>query len=255
MLKQLVSGLMVLCCTCALADIAVTRPGQVVVSGAVPDEATRVALIAKLRAIYGNDRVQDQLSVGGVTAPPEWSGSVQRLLTSELKAISHGELRIDGTQVTVRGETSYEATRQEVIGHMANALTPSYTIKNALRVAASDQRLLDEVLRNRTVEFEAGSVVLTEQGRKVLDEVVAVLQKTSARRVDIIGHTDNVGSRDANLVLSQARADAVKNYLLAAGLPAEYFTALGVGADRPIASNDLPDGRAKNRRIEFRLGQ
>ncbi len=230
-------------------------PGQVVVSGAVPDEATRVAILARLRSVYGQERVVDQIKVGGVVTPPEWSASVQKLITSELKAISPGELRIDGTQITVRGEASNEATRQDVVSRMATALNSRYSIRNALRVAAADQHVLDQALNNRIVEFEIGSAVLTEAGRLVLNDMIGVLRKLPNRRVEITGHTDNMGSREGNLVLSQARADAVKNYLRASGLAAEYLSTSGVGADRPLADNDTPEGRARNRRIEFRLGQ
>jgi OmpA-OmpF porin, OOP family len=239
----------------ASGQAQVTQPGQVVVSGAVPDETTRVALLTRLRELYGADRVQDQLTVGGVVTPPQWSASVQRLLTSDLKTISHGELKVEGTQVSVRGETSNEAARQEVVSRMATALTATYTVKNALRVAAAEQHVLDDALNNRIVEFESGSAILTSVGRTVLDDMVNALRKVKGKRVEVIGHTDSIGTREANLVLSQARADSVKNYLLAAGLSAEFLSTSGAGPDRPIAPNVTDEGRARNRRIEFRLGQ
>jgi OOP family OmpA-OmpF porin len=249
----LLSGLCV--SSLAFAEAQVTQPGQVVISGTVPDETTRVALLTRLRELYGADRVQDQLTVGGVVTPPQWFASVQRLLTADLKSISHGELKVEGTQVSVRGETGNEAVRQEVVSRMATALTSTYTVKNALRVAAAEQHVLDDALDNRTVEFESGSAILTPAGRVVLDDMVSALHKVKGKRVEVIGHTDSLGSRDANLVLSQARADSVKNYLLAAGLSAEFMSTSGVGPDRPIASNASEAGRARNRRIEFRLGQ
>lgn len=249
----LMSGLCVAPTTWGQAQA--TQPGQVVVAGTVPDEATRLALLTRLRELYGAERVQDQLTVGGVVTPPQWSASVQRLLTSDLKQISHGELKVEGTQVSVRGETSNEATRQEVVSRMATSLTSTYTVKNALRVAAVEQHVLDDALNNRIVEFESGSAILTPRGRIVLDDMVSALRKVKGKRVEVIGHTDSVGTRDTNLVLSQARADSVKNYLLTSGLSAEFLSTSGAGPDRPIATNDSEAGRARNRRIEFRLGQ
>jgi OOP family OmpA-OmpF porin len=255
-LHRVIGMLIGSCATSAVfAQAQITQPGQVVVSGAVADEATRATLLTRLRELYGADRVQDQLTVGGVVTPPQWSASVQRLLTSDLKAISHGELKVEGTQVSVRGETSNEVARQEVVSRMATALTSTYTVKNSLRVAGAEQHVLDDALNNRIVEFESGSANLTASGHGVLDDMVDALRKVKGKRVEIIGHTDSSGTREANLVLSQARADSVKNYLLAAGLSAEFLNTSGAGPDRPIASNTTEDGRARNRRIEFRLGQ
>jgi OmpA-OmpF porin, OOP family len=76
----------------------------------------------------------------------------------------------------------------------------------------------------------------------------------NTRTVEIIGHTDNSGNRASNIALSQARADAVKGYLVAKGISPQQLTTNGVGPDQPVASNDTTDGRARNRRIEFRAG-
>lgn len=229
------------------------QPGQVVIAGAVPDEATRVALVAKLKEVYGSERVSDQLTVGGVVMPSQWSASMQRLISSDLKSISRGEIRVEGTQVTVRGETVNEVVRQDVVSNMATVLPATYTVKNALRVASADQHVLDATLNNRIVEFESGSAVLTATGQAVLDDMAAALQRLQGRRVEVIGHTDSLGERDANLVLSQARADTVRNYFLRAGIAAEAITTSAAGPDRPVASNGTEQGRARNRRIEFRL--
>ncbi|MEM5424533.1 OmpA family protein [Paraburkholderia ferrariae] len=231
-----------------------TAPGQVVAGGKVPDEATHAAVLARLRETYGAANVVDQIEVGDVATPPNWSDNVQKLLNAQLKQIHKGQLKIDGTQVDVRGEVGNEATRQQIASDMATALNPTYTIRNGLRVSASEQGLLDQTLANRTIEFETGSATLTPQGRAILDQMAAVLVKMNTRTVAIIGHTDNAGNRASNIALSQARADAVKGYLVGKGISPQQMTATGVGPDQPIASNDTNDGRARNRRIEFRAG-
>ena len=150
---------------------------------------------------------------------------------------------------------SNEALRQQVASDMANALNPTYTIHNGLRVSASEQGLLDSTLANRTIEFETGSATLAPEGRAILDQMAAVLVKIPGKTVEIIGHTDNSGSRASNVALSQARADAVKGYLVTKGVAPRSMATMGVGPDQPIASNATEDGRARNRRIEFRVGQ
>ncbi|MBI0326494.1 OmpA family protein [Burkholderia plantarii] len=234
---------------------ASATPGQVVVGGKVPDEATKAAVLQKLRDTYGAGNVVDQIEVGDVATPPNWSSNVQKLIGPQLKQISKGQLRIDGTSIDVKGEVRNEALRQQVASDMANQLNPTYTIRNALRVSASEQGLLDQTLANRTIEFETGSATLTPQGRAILDQMADAMSRMANRSVAIIGHTDNSGNRASNIALSQARADAVKGYLVAKGIPSQQLSTTGVGPDQPIASNDTADGRARNRRIEFRAGQ
>jgi OmpA-OmpF porin, OOP family len=230
-------------------------PGQVVVGGKVPDEATHSAVLERLRETYGVGNVVDQIEVGSVATPPNWGANVQKLIGPQLKQISKGLLKIDGTQIDVKGEVANESQRQQIVSDIANALNPTYTIRNALRVTASEQGLLDSTLANRTIEFETGSALLTPPGRAILDQMAVALAHISDKAVEIIGHTDNSGSRASNIALSQARADAVKGYLVAKGVAPRSMTTLGVGPDQPIASNDTGDGRARNRRIEFRVGQ
>ncbi|RQR53268.1 OmpA family protein [Burkholderia sp. Bp9125] len=230
-------------------------PGQVVVGGKVPDEATKAAVLQKLRDTYGANSVVDQIEVGDVATPPNWSANVQKLIGAPLKQISKGQLKINGTQIEMKGEVRNEAQRQQLASDMANTLNPTYTIKNGLRVSASEQGLLDQTLANRTIEFETGSATLTPQGKVVLDQMAAALTKMPNRTVDLIGHTDNSGNRTSNIALSQARADAVKGYLITKGIASQQMTTTGVGPDQPIAPNDTAEGRARNRRIDFRVGQ
>jgi len=230
-------------------------PGQVLASGTVPDEASKSLLLNQLREVYGADKVVDQIAVGQVSMPANWGNYVQKLITPSLKQISRGQLKVDGNMVSVRGEVANEAQRQRVASDFATSLNPTYTISNGLRVAAADQGLLDRTLANRIVEFESGQAVLTPAGKSILDEMAAAMLKMKGQKVEIIGHTDNVGLRASNQNLSQARAETVRTYLSAKGVTGELLTASGQGSDRPIASNDTPDGRARNRRIEFRMAQ
>jgi OOP family OmpA-OmpF porin len=240
----------------ALLAVAVAHAGDtgpVVASGTVPDEATRAALIARLKEVYGAERVVDQLAVGSVAAPAGWSDAVRRLVAADLKLVSHGQLQVDGNAVAVRGDVANESQRQQVAARLAAALDPSYTVSDGLRVAASEQAVLDAALADRIVEFESGQATLTDAGKGILDQMAVALLKVKGKRVQIVGHTDNVGSRAGNLALSQARAQAVALYVQSKGIGAEAMTASGEGPDRPVADNRTPEGRARNRRIEFRV--
>ena len=244
--------LLLLCAACA---VQAQTPGQVVASGTVADEASKNAVLTRLREVYGADKVLDQITIGPVATPANWSTHVQKLITPGLKQVRRGQLKIDGTTVSVRGEVANEALRQRIASDFAGSLNPTYTVNNGLRVTANDQGVLDRTLANRIIEFESGQAVLTPSGKSILDEMSAAMLKMKGQKVEIIGHTDNVGLRTSNQNLSQARAEAVRNYLSGKGVPQDTLVASGPGPDRPVASNDTAEGRARNRRIEFRMAQ
>lgn len=88
----------------------------------------------------------------------------------------------------------------------------------------------------------------------MLDELAPVLLKLSGRKFEVVGHTDASGARAANVALSSARAEAVKAYLVGKGIASLAISTAGLGPDRPVADNSTEEGRARNRRIEFRVG-
>jgi OOP family OmpA-OmpF porin len=79
------------------------------------------------------------------------------------------------------------------------------------------------------------------------------LKQFQGRRFEVIGHTDSDGPHESNVALSRARAEAVRQYLIQRGLAVSAVLTQGLGPDRPVADNATPEGRARNRRIEFRV--
>lgn len=232
----------------------IEEPSKVIASGSVPDEASRAAILAKLREVYGTQNVVDRIEVGGVVPPPNWAENMAKVLTPNLKQVHKGQLQVSGTQLAIKGNVGNEALRQQVVSNIATSLNPTYSIDNGLVVAGGEaQNVLDKTLSNRVVEFESGAATLTPTGRAILDEMGAAIKQIGTPKVQLIGHTDSQGNRQANVALSLARAGTVRNYLIEKGIPAESLSAAGLGPDQPVASNDTVEGRAKNRRIEFRL--
>lgn len=100
------------------------------------------------------------------------------------------------------------------------------------------------------VLFETGQATLLPGGALELDPVVAYMRDHPNSSLVIEGHTDSVGSSGYNQQLSQARADAVRNYLMRQGISTDRILARGMGEDFPVASNDTAAGRQQNRRVE-----
>lgn len=103
----------------------------------------------------------------------------------------------------------------------------------------------------RGINFEFNRATLLPSSEDTLKFVAAGLLANPEIHVEISGHTDNIGSANANQLLSLRRAEAVKNYLVSRGVAANRLTTVGYGFTRPIADNRTEEGRAKNRRIEF----
>ena len=103
------------------------------------------------------------------------------------------------------------------------------------------------------LSFDSGTTNLSADSRQRLDGLVGSLRRDTGLRVLIAGHTDNIGSSEANLQTSLTRAKAVKAYLLDQGIAPDRIQTLGQGAQYPIASNNTEDGRARNRRVEIAL--
>ncbi|RMH40376.1 MAG: OmpA family protein [Deltaproteobacteria bacterium] len=103
----------------------------------------------------------------------------------------------------------------------------------------------------QTIYFETGKATIKPVSFGLLDEVAQALKDNPTITVRIEGHTDSRGSRAYNLRLSDARAKAVRDYLIAKGIAPERMVAQGFGEDVPIADNRTAEGRAQNRRVEF----
>ncbi|WP_043290465.1 OmpA family protein [Pseudoxanthomonas spadix] len=103
------------------------------------------------------------------------------------------------------------------------------------------------------VTFDFGKSTLKPQFYSALNNVAATLKEYDQTIVEVSGHTDSIGSDAANQVLSEARANAVADYLIGQGLMRQRFEILGMGERYPIASNETDAGRAKNRRVEIRV--
>jgi len=103
------------------------------------------------------------------------------------------------------------------------------------------------------ITFATDSASIQPSFYPTLNSVALVLKKYNQTLVDVYGHTDSTGSFEHNMQLSQRRASAVADYLIAQGTDSRRFAIIGQGPSQPIASNDTEEGRAQNRRVEIRL--
>lgn len=114
----------------------------------------------------------------------------------------------------------------------------------------------DSIIVRETIQFPHGEATIDPRSTDLLDAVAKILSSTDAiSKLTIEGHTDITGEPAANQPLSLARAQAVKKYLESKGVAPERLEAVGYGHDRPVDTNDTDAGRAKNRRVEFKVAR
>ena len=103
------------------------------------------------------------------------------------------------------------------------------------------------------LEFNSTSDIILSSSFASLNELAVLMITNPSWKLRISGHTDNVGNRDSNMLLSKRRSESVKKYLVNMGISEERFEIFYFGQDRPIAPNDTEEGKARNRRVEMLL--
>ena len=127
--------------------------------------------------------------------------------------------------------------------------------RQAMKQYVSASEMLDALNKDGFIalhiNFDTGKSTIKEDSREAVGEMVNLMKNNPSLKVEIGGHTDNVGDEKANLKLSQDRANAVMKAMTDGGVEAARMTAVGYGQSKPVADNRTEDGRAQNRRVEL----
>lgn len=151
------------------------------------------------------------------------------------------------------GKARDEASRARSSEQAAETLAAQQQAEYQRQIDALQAEITERgvVLTLGDVLFATGSADLQGGASSNLNKLVSFLNEYPERRVQIEGHTDNVGGMELNQGLSQRRADSVRNYLAQQGIDSGRLSASGIGMDRPVANNDTATGRQQNRRVEI----
>ncbi|MDH4473495.1 MAG: OmpA family protein [Fluviicola sp.] len=129
-------------------------------------------------------------------------------------------------------------------------------LKEGERYEMMELEIMYEAAKNYTLDnlqFDTGKSTLKSVSFPILDNIAELLLLKPTMKIEIAGHTDSDGDDAANLILSQQRADAVKQYLIKKGIATNRMTAQGYGESRPTADNATTAGKQQNRRTEIRI--
>ena len=166
-----------------------------------------------------------------------------------------------GNNVGKGGNGALGAVLGGVVGGVAGGVIGNKMDKQAREIdnaipGADVERVGEGIkltLNENAVRFDTNKSTLTAAAKNNLDKLVTVFTQYPDTDIVIYGYTDSTGPADFNLKLSLDRANSVKSYLTGKGLLASRFSVQGMGIADPIATNDTPDGRSKNRRVEFAI--
>ena len=237
--------------------------GQVQLRGRVTDERTRSAVNSYAQARFGSTSVYAATRLDQ-ELPDGWPLRVLAGIEA-LAELNQGSVVVQENFVDVRGVTGNAEANANIARLLSEKLGASenygidVTYEKKLDPIAGllkPAECVDEintVLHERKISFDPGSAELDTAGRAVVDRLAEIIKGCDKAKMEIAGHTDSQGREEMNLNLSQSRADAVLQGLIARRVLTTSLTAVGYGEATPIADNDTEEGREANRRIEFTL--
>jgi OOP family OmpA-OmpF porin len=238
--------------------------GKVTLNGTVPDQAAKDRIISSATELFGIGNFVDNISIGapgpGLAFGSGWLDKVLNWLGLLKRFGNRGDISFNGQSVTLTGEVATSDIKTRLLEDIAASL-PGIIIVDQITVVesllseseAKVQTGLKQQLTGKTIEFDINSDKITPAGAAILDQLVPILTTSPDANVEISGHTDNTGTEKLNQSLSQRRAASVERYLMGKRIASERLTPRGYGSSQPVADNGTEEGRARNRRIEFRV--
>ena len=230
---------------------------RLLISGTTASNAHELGITDLVSDQFANSETRTEFKPG-LMLPPDWETVSTRLLYL-VAATDSAEASIDAQGVAIHGVTSDNTAFQNRLDFLQSAL-PNDDPVNASIIVISSSTSLGELCEqnfasfsDQAMEFRQSSTELRQSSFPLLDRLVEFSYECRERQIAITGHSDATGSESWNRQLSRRRAQAVADYLVAAGVSAERLIVEGVGSAQPIADNDTVHGRERNRRIVLEL--
>jgi outer membrane protein OmpA-like peptidoglycan-associated protein len=203
------------------------------------------------RALLLQGRITDEFG-----SPLEAVIRYERLDNDQDKGIAHSHPLTGEYSIVLPYGAKYSIYAERKDHYPVSAYVETST-DDTLTILQKDITLItlkkDVSIRLNNIFFESDKAELLQESRSELERLIAFLRQQPTVTITLEGHTDSTGSRMHNITLSQLRAEAIKKYLTAAGIHADRLRAIGYGPDKPAAANTTEEGRAMNRRVEFRI--
>jgi outer membrane protein OmpA-like peptidoglycan-associated protein len=232
--------------------------GTVALSGELSEPAQIDRLLAAVRAAFGNLKISNSLAADGSVGEPAWLDAVLTLMP-ELASVDKAGLEADANGIALSGSVSSQELREAIVQKAKTtlgdlALVNRITVVKPATVAAPPPAPPPEV-NFPTLHFLHDSTELKAESKGLLEAAAEALLARPDLHIELAGFTDSSGEEAYNRDLSRRRAEEVLNYLVSKGIASGRLTAEGYGESQPIGDNLTEEGRAMNRRVEFRIQQ
>ena len=241
--------------------------GFVDLNGYVPSEEDRQRIYTEAEALFGERLRAKKVGIAAGAPDANWDDVISTHLP-ELAALDSGTFTLNNRQALVRGVVSDAAIRDRV-NAVVTALPQGYvgaaniTVPNAAAVNAGEvqdaalcQGLFNQLKGDTRINFASGKAEIRGASSfDLLNALASAANQCKSFKIQVEGHTDSEGADEYNQWLSEQRANSVKAYLADNGVEIDRMTAIGFGENKPIATNDTPEGKAANRRINFVVTQ
>jgi len=234
--------------------------GKIDLGGVVSTVEEKASVIGAAAGAYGQKNVNAHVDVNPGVPAAAWLDPLKALFASSvlkadgLKFDFNGDmLKLDTSTLPADKRAEISQLFQSRLGNvqMEGLFDKGIEALDNLKPGYGATELAD-ALNATTVNFDNNSANLTASSLSIIDKAAAAIEGApSGIKVEIGGHTDNVGNAGLNQQLSEKRAQAVMQALVKKGVPADRLAARGFGADQPIGDNSTEQGRAKNRRIGY----
>lgn len=224
-------------------------------AGFLPDEASLQETKQTLQQLFG-EHSSNELQVGSGN-PPGWR-ELSATLVQLLPAFEQVTVDMVDQELDMSGKIASGGERERLLELLAPFREQGYTLN--LHIVAADAAAMRcqqqfNTLLKQSIAFASGKNIINPGSFNLLESLAETAMFCPDELITITGHTDNRGDPATNEKLSQQRAAAVATWLIRAGVSEQRITVIGQGAKFPVADNETEAGRAKNRRIEFKVGE
>ncbi len=222
--------------------------------GYMPSKERKRELLTKIFNFYGTNII-DKIEIG-VGEPKSWDAFIFTV-AKEVQKFDLSLVTISDKTLHISGKIRTEKARIEVEKSLKSFNVDGFHIHCHMVALDATARVCQEkfntLLEKEKIEFASNKSVVKASNHKLLESLTDIALLCPNVNIEIIGHTDSLGNDAKNKALSLSRAKSVVAKLFGLGIPLERLSAKGMGSQIPIASNETEEGRAKNRRIEFKV--
>lgn len=193
--------------------------------------------------------------------------AIAKLLEELVNGSDDGQIVLGSETLTVTGEAYDPIEAEEIRAAIEEVEETGLAVddRTTVQVLSEDVQIvklqneinqifeLSRAIEGQSPNFEVSDGVLSDGAKGTLDRVSVAMRRYPLPSADIVGHTDDVGTAEANQVLSEERSKAVHDYLVESGIDSDRLTAVGLGESEPVADNTTEEGRNENRRVDFTI--